>query len=289
VFKEYACHIHGACIRWESIEGVVKGCEGCPDSDTGITQMTVNQSIPSPGIRQTKWAYGVTTVPSRRETLLPRTLASLVKAGFSTPRLFVDGENNIGWWERNFPGHPITCRNPAIRTHGNWVLSLYEIYLRDPSADMYAMFQDDLVTYPNLKTYLERVPYPDKSYLNLYTFPKNQVAFPRIGQTSRFSEGWYLSNQRGLGAVALVFSRQAVTTLLSQAHLVDRVQNLERGWRAVDGGIVDSFRKAGWKEYVHNPSLVQHTGLVSSMRNRSHPLADSFRGEDFDALELLKD
>src|SRR5579872_2050280 len=28
------------------------------------------------------WAYGVTTVPARRDTLLPRTLASLRQAGF---------------------------------------------------------------------------------------------------------------------------------------------------------------------------------------------------------------
>ena len=38
-----------------------------------------------------KWAYGITTVPSRRENLFERTLQSLAVAGFDNPRLFVDG------------------------------------------------------------------------------------------------------------------------------------------------------------------------------------------------------
>lgn len=34
--------------------------------------------------------------------------------------------------------------------------------------------------------------------------------------------------------------------------------------------------------------MVQHTGKHSTMDNAPHPLATSFPGEDFDALELLK-
>jgi hypothetical protein len=37
------------------------------------------------------WAYGITTVPSRLTTLLPRTITSLAAAGFDKPHLFVDG------------------------------------------------------------------------------------------------------------------------------------------------------------------------------------------------------
>ncbi len=239
-----------------------------------------------------KWAYGVTTVPSRRETLLPVTLASLKKAGFDRPRLFIDGENNYPWWEKNFPGLELTLRWPTIRTHGNWVLSLYELYIRNPSADRYAIFQDDLLASRNIRTYLEQIPYPEKGYLNLYTFPENERLFPRVGQTLRFEEGWRQSNQRGLGAVGLVFSREAVTTLLSHPHLVSRPQDPGRGWRAIDGGIVDTFRKIGWKEYIHNPSLIQHNGQNTSTISRGgRPdswISASFRGVEFDALDLLR-
>ena len=36
-----------------------------------------------------RWVYGVTTVPERRADLLPRTLVSLDRAGFPSPRIFV--------------------------------------------------------------------------------------------------------------------------------------------------------------------------------------------------------
>lgn len=233
-----------------------------------------------------KWAYGVTTVPARRKTLLPSTLASLAGGGFDKPRLFVDGDKDVASWEREFRLE-VTCRYPAIRTFGNWALTLAELYIREPAAERYAVFQDDFVTYRNLRQYLEKVPYPAKGYLNLYTFPKSQDSFPRLGQTARFRSGFFQSNQRGWGAVALVFSREAVNVLLTHQHMVERPMDAIKGWRNVDGGIVTAFKKAGWKEYVHNPSLVQHTGHVSSMRSRKHPEATSFLGEAYDALEIL--
>ncbi len=233
-----------------------------------------------------KWAYGITTVPSRRESLFPRTLASLKLAGFDKPRLFVDGDVDGSWYRSHGLGLEITCRYPAIRTYGNWILSLIELYIREPTADRYAIFQDDFVTYVNLREYLDKCIYPEKGYLNLYTFPSNQQLAP-AGKT-----GWYLSNQMGRGAVALVFSVGAVRTLLTNQasvdHLVERPQDAHRGHKAVDGGIVTALKKAEWKEYVHNPSLVQHTGIVSSMGNPQQLLAPSFRGENYNAMDLLK-
>jgi hypothetical protein len=226
-----------------------------------------------------KWAYGVTTVPERREELLPKTLDSLCDAGFGNPRLFVDGENDIRRYDQF--SLEVTLRYPKIRVFGNWFLSLIELYIREPNADRYAVFQDDFITYRNLREYLERTEYPDKSYLNLYTFPCNQ-------QRCKEKPGWYLSDQFGKGAVALVFNRLAVQALITSQHMVDRPLDPRRGWRAVDGGIVSGMTKAGFKEYIHNPSLVQHTGDKSSMGNKAHQKALSFRGEDFDALELLE-
>jgi hypothetical protein len=56
--------------------------------------------------------------------------------------------------------------------------------------------------------------------------------------------------------------------------------------------IVTAMKRAGWKEYVHNPSLLQHTGdgqttLGNHIGNDRWPGADSFPGEEFDALSLL--
>lgn len=236
-----------------------------------------------------QWSYGVMTVITRLETYLPKTLSSLSNAGFDKPRLFVDEcthTNGILYQERF--GLEVTARFPAVRTCGNWWLSMLELYLRHPNADRFALFQDDFVICKNTRQYLERLPLPIryKGYLNLYTFPQNQDECPKDTQGKDII-GVYSSNQRGLGAVALVFDREAVMNIVSSSHMAARVQDPHRGWRAVDGGIVTGMNKVGFREYVHNPSLVQHIGEVSSIRNKKHPKSSSFPGEAFDALELL--
>lgn len=281
-----------------------KGCrmlETCEPATTGVLLSKCSHFSPSvardefeehcpcagpPNPRAMKWAYGVTTVPSRRRDLLPRTLASLKAAGFCEPRLFVDGDKDGESWEREF-GLSVTARYPAVRTYGNWYLAMLELYIREPTAERYAIFQDDFVTVKNLKAYLSKAPYPERGYLNLYTFPANQALAP-LASPGGVGAGFYKSNQKGRGAVALVFSREAVVTLLSSHHMAERPMHATRGWKAVDGGIVTAMEKAGWCEYVHDPSLTQHVGDVSSMGNKQHKKAETFPGERFDAMTLLR-
>lgn len=253
-----------------------------------------------------KWVYGVTTILERRDNLLPRTLSSLKRGGFDSPCLFVDGitHKEALVYEERFKlevvnRNPRVCKEAGdrmevgksygVRTFGNWLLGLQELYLRDPEADRYAMFQDDMVTYANLRQYLEKCKFPLNGYWNLYTFPNNHAFFKRVGQTGRFEIGWAQTNQRGLGAVGLVFNRLGVTTLLGSKHMVERPLSKDRGWRNIDGGIVSAFVKAGGKEFVHNPSLVQHVGTYSSMGNPTHQQAIWWRGEEFDALSLVNE
>jgi hypothetical protein len=244
-----------------------------------------------------KWAYGITTVPMRLQTTFPLTLASLSAAGFDTPRLFVDGAQT-GQTDRVNPansreiidadyrkfGLEVTTHYPKIRAYGNWILALGELYLRNPNMDRYAIFQDDVIAYRNLRAYLDSCDYPDNGYWNLYSYP------PPKGTALPNSRGWHLSNQKGKGALGLVFSLQAVRTLLLHQHLVDRARDPNDGWKKIDGGVVDAMLKAGGREYVHNPSLVQHIGSFSSLHNRPtpHKPAPTFLGESYDALALLE-
>ena len=226
-----------------------------------------------------KWAYGITTVPERRATYLPRTLASLKAAGFGEPRLFVDGDDDAKSWKSEF-GLEVSCRYPRVKAHANWVLSLNELYLRDREHTHFLLFQDDVLTCRNLRRYLERCQLPERAYFNLYTMG---------GKWQERSEkrGWYPSNQKGRGALAVLLTRAGVMELLSARHMVDRFQNAQRGDVNVDGGISDSFRKAGWTEYVHNPSLVQHIGDESAIGHKKHPLAEDWMGEEWDVTCLL--
>lgn len=233
-----------------------------------------------------KWAYGVTTVPERRANYLQKTMMSLRSAGFGEPRLFVDGLKNsqAALFENEF-NLPVTCRWPAVRSYGNWVLSLWELYLRDPHCDMYVIFQDDILTYPNLRQYLDRCTFPEeKGYYNLWTAPNNQEL------ADKSSGGWFESNQRGQGALALAFNKEAMLLLMRQKHFVEKPQCQHRGWRTIDGGVISTMEQVGYKEFCHQPSLIQHIGMHSSMGNHGHALVKSmsFRGETFNALELLK-
>ncbi|HUV13865.1 MAG TPA: hypothetical protein VMY18_09470 [Acidobacteriota bacterium] len=223
-----------------------------------------------------KWAYGVTTVPSRFGHTLDATLQSLAEAGFDKPRLFIDGalqQSQVDALEI-----PYTIRQPAAKAFQNWFLSLWELYMRNPEADLYAIFQDDIEAVVGLREYLESQPFPSDGYWNLYTNTRNE----RLNQKKQ--RGWFHSNQRGLGALGLVFDHQTVVVLLEDKKLRERVKNKLRGSTAIDGAVITAMKWVGRKECVHFPSLLQHRETKSVMGHRgARRVSRSF---DHNALEV---
>lgn len=225
-----------------------------------------------------KWSYGITTVPSRASELFPRTLASLRAGGFPKPRLFIDGCE----YSQLYGGYglEVTTRFPMIGGIGNWQLALWELFVRNPNYDYYALFQDDIVTCLNLRKYLEQCEYPKQGYWNLITYPKNE-------ELNKGKEGWCLSDQRGKGAQALVFNHATVKQLYRAVQYGDRSQKHKNAHRCIDGCVFNSLESAGYQEFVHMPTLVFHTGEESSLSSRRQPKSLTFKGEDFDALDFL--
>jgi hypothetical protein len=80
--------------------------------------------------------------------------------------------------------------------------------------------------------------------------------------------------------------------MLKAEHLIEKhvpKPGIElRARTAIDGGVVSATKLAGMKEWVHMPSLVQHSGQDASTLGHYNPLAPSFPGEYFDAMELVK-
>lgn len=208
----------------------------------------------------TTWAYGITTVPSRFETTLPGTLESLKNAGFNSPRLFVDGDSPHDY--RSL-GLDITYRSPATNTFTNWLLAATELLARNRTADRFVIFQDDVIACPNLRSYVERHPI-DKSFLNLYTVQANHTIRPDN------NSGWFLSDQHCRGALGLVFDHVGLETLLASSQ-VHQWHRTKRGFRGIDTVVSKVLiRTHRYREYVHNPSLLQHMGQVST-QDRSSP------------------
>lgn len=235
-----------------------------------------------------RWAYGITTVPSRLTTLLTKTIQSIKAGGFEEPRIFVDGEVGL-------TGFPETVHNPPVRAFGNWILGMWELYIRNPAAHRFVMFQDDILVYKNLRQYLEKCEYPSKGYWNLFTYDTNdsKIQGKPIGTWHQTELSHYASSvQRGLGALALVFSREALLHILSAPNIVMKPINTDTGHRKIDGAVVEAMNSVGFYEYVHNPTLVQHTGISSS--SLDNPWTDvtgtarSWRGESYNAMNFLE-
>ena len=251
------------------------------------------------------WSYGITTVPERKETTLPYTFRSLHSSGFVNPTLFADGEADRRDYHWQFCTSDVVCRSTRLGPFLNWVLALWELYGREPHADLYAIFQDDIIVSRNLRAYLERTLLDSsgqvdrEGYYNLFTsvgchdyWDKRKVLTPPYG--------WVESAQLGWGACALVFDREAVMELLSNRELIRKPTSLsikERSYK-IDGIVSDVLTARGrpsevdmedWHEWVHLPSLVQHVGEVSTIGHPRFSPAPSFRGESFDLMTLLKD
>jgi hypothetical protein len=101
--------------------------------------------------------------------------------------------------------------------------------------------------------------------------------------------GWYKSNQLGRGAVGLVFDRTTIWRLLGSKLPLSHRMYHQAGHKCVDGAIINAMREAGCTELVHSPSLLQHTGGISSSGNPEHPQGAGFRGETFDAMQFVNE
>ena len=174
-----------------------------------------------------KWSVAVTTCEKRRTTFLPRTLKSLAAAGFTDPHLHCDGISAkfiLPLDVNRRQANRATLRNPSVGAIGSWFLTLWQLWLTDPEADYYVLFQDDVVLCRNVREYLENSigsptlvgeGLPDNGYYNLYTDVANHNLLGTGGKPSKEYQGWYASDQTGRGAVALVFPRMAIPAILS--------------------------------------------------------------------------
>jgi hypothetical protein len=233
------------------------------------------------------WTVGVTTVPSRVETHLPKTLLSLCAAGFPQVRLFVDGADNQQLY-KHF-GQDVTYRWPMVGAFGNWILALGELYIRDPASRFYALFQDDIVACKGLRQYVQATAPGGRCYLNLYTSVDNYrklLTLPSGRPAPEVPRGWVPSNQRGRGALGLVFTREAIVSLFTASDIAERPMDAIKATRNIDGAVITTLTKAGYTEYIHNPSLLQHRGEVSVIhdpgRNKGPRESPCFVGEGVD-------
>jgi hypothetical protein len=221
----------------------------------------------TPPARPIAWAVGVTTAPRDRPTL-DECLASLARAGWSNPRLFVDADAPV-------PGRaaalPRTTRHDRAGAWPNYLLALHELVLREPRADAFMLVQDDCAFHDDesLRDYLERHvlwPEPGPGVVSLYC----------ASAYTRPEAGWHALEQPwGWGALAFVFPNAVARAILLDAGVFEhRRTGRSHGLAHIDVVIGSWAARRGVPIWFPCPSLVQHVGEVSSLWSGARAAGD---------------
>lgn len=231
-----------------------------------VTPDEIARHLPRPQLSESRsakkvatWAVGVTTAPRRLPTL-QRCVRTVLDSGWDDPVLFVDGDVDVPSPLETLA----TCRRaPAVGAFPNYVLSLAELFMRDPHADAYLMIQDDalLLGTPAMREYLQSVLWPgDGAWIASLYCSK---------QYTQASLGWHIFPDSWVwGAVAFVFSPQALRQFLA-SPLVHQHRALPdgKGLSRIDVVIGQVAVANEIPILFPSPSLVQHIGTVSTIWN----------------------
>lgn len=195
---------------------------------------------------------------------LGNTLTSIVEAGFIHPEVFYDGADKFvdPYLMCQYDFHTTTRK---LGPYGNWLRAMKYLVNMEPQAQWYAIFQDDIVVAKNTHDwFLEEFPkLCVDEYLgcvSLYTSKVNQqplsgwYTLEDCPQNGKDSPLW----ARAQGACAMVMPRLAAIEFLKRRVRIGSRNGPEL---RVAEFCVDS----GIKYYTHTPSLVEHTGKVSSI------------------------
>ncbi len=198
------------------------------------------------------WAVGLTTAPRRKPTI-ERTLLSLQAAGFEHIHVFAEPNS---WLPDQRHHLPVTLNPRRLGTLLNLYSSLAALLASHPSAEAFAIFQDDIEAAHGLKDWCDEQLWPlEASVVSLFT--------PRLH--SDRAPGWRLLSpgyQRVCGAQAIVFRRDAAQEFLSDPLVIRRLEARRNNNDAVVAGWI---ARHGRSIAYHTPSLVQHLGHQSSI------------------------
>ena len=230
------------------------------ERQSGLEIENLTDLIPLPGHgrrgdRVTNWAVGVTTAP-RKQSTLPGCVDCLIEAGWETPRIFVDGEVDLG----SLPAHlEVTRRDPQIGAWPSWYLALTELLMRHPGAEAFMIVQDDVVLFrhPKLRAYIEAFLWPEEGPCVVSLFCSRAYATEEAGW-SRLDENLVWGGQ------ALLFSREACLGLLSDPWVL-RHRLTKSGFAGIDSVVGRWAARHDVPVYVSTPSLAQHIGQVSAI------------------------
>ena len=208
------------------------------------------------------WATAITTAP-RGEYYLPQAMESIAAAGWDgvdAPTIFAEPESQVfdemasPYISRAANWHVV----PANERLGSWpnFLHALETMVRwRPSADFYAVFQDDILIAENCRAWLEP-QLPLEGIVSLYC--SEACAEGHGGGWFQVEQGQ--AKRKAHGALAVIFPRLIAKLLL-------KVRPGKGSLTKTDihiGGFADEREISYW---MHAPSLVSHIGRRSAIQH----------------------
>jgi glycosyltransferase involved in cell wall biosynthesis len=240
-----------------------------------------SDSTVQPGSRpvgsQLHWAVGMITAP-RSEPTIGRTLRGLRAAGFDQVHIFAEPGSSI---PGEFAHLPRTVHGRPLGNLANFFTSLVSLFVGQPNADAYALFQDDVEPARGLRAWCDDQFWPDGvGLVSLYTCQSHQD----------LKSGWRtqsLGMYRTFGALAFVFRRDVLKEFLTDGRLLEF---REAGRLHGDDLVVGEWAaRRGIGIAYHTPSLVAHLGNPAIGPNGDHAVSPLTRQQAIASVDRLSD
>jgi len=232
----------------------------------------------------------------RAPSLLPQTIESAREAGLGDRfYLFMDGSFDVPIIDEE--SLVIIRREERAGAWPNFFLSLAEMYLRDPHADLFLLLEDDIIFCRELDKYLQD-QYDSINVASLFSSAKVEAKIAANGKGfHQMDPGWNVSS----GGQAWLFSNHWLREFLKSDFVVNYRKSppldLDPKHYRKDGlyhtdSVVGRFcREAGCGIQYHYPSLVQHVGHQSFMypgfaEKKEVRYSRDFPGEEVSAMTL---
>lgn len=188
------------------------------------------------------------------------------------------------------------CKNVIQRPRffgdwANWATGLYELLLSSPDSDYFFMAEDDIIVCKGIRAYLEEQLPKLNNFATVSLYCPNKYSKKIVGFHNECI-GWLTCS-----TLTVIMSREGVIKLFSdpdvQRHRFEHIFPVpadEISWgvgvdpkNSVKDAVLGLWaKKNNLPMYYHSPSLVQHVGLISTLKTNSiDVVADDFVGEDF--------
>lgn len=259
----------------------VDDCRRCRDwMDSPRDETDLLKDIPLPevpaaeGRRLERWVVAMTTAPRQLPTV-DWSLDSVVRAGWNDVRIFMDTPVDLATRHSH---HRVSLRTEPLGAWPSYYVMLVELLMREPDADAYFVVQDDVILYDreDLREYVEGIRWPaDMGVVSLYC----------SSVYTQEDSGWYpFQGSWVWGAQALVFPRESVKRIVTDAEVLEHRWVGKRGGRANIDTLIGKWAvRNGLHVYFPTPSLAQHIGETSTLwpmaRVAGRRRADRFPGD----------